>query len=346
MKPILLVLSFLALLWACDRTAVAENDPPQATERAIPVDTRRIVPSDFVEYSDYYGRVEGIAKADLITTAGGPVEEIGVETGDRVMAGQSLGKINARKAQMAFEVATMNAKIAEENYDRALKLFKSGNRSQLSVDQAHLAWLQGKDMLLDAERMLNGALCVTPIHGVVVSRSVELHQEIPPGSPTFSIAQIDRLKIIIGIPEMDIAGIATGSEAEVTFAMHPGRVWKGRLDQLAREASSGTLTFRAEIHIDNSEGLILPGVTARARLVLRTIENAVVVPTAAILNESEGTFVMVEEDGRVRRLPVVTGPTNRTHTVVMEGLSAGSQLILEGNHLVTDGMGVSVKSRG
>lgn len=327
---------------ACQAPPTGED---KAENQAVPVGTIGVEASDFTEYGEYYGRISGVAEAILIAVAGGPVESIEVEAGDTVAEGSSLGKVNARKARMTYEVARLNAKIARENYERATKLHKSGSNAQVTVDQSHLAWLQAEDALLDAEQVLNAALCISPISGVVVSRNIELHQQTAPGSSTFTVAQIDRLNITIGIPEMEMAGVEVGSEAEITVAMYPGQSWKGKLVRLAREVSSGALTFKAQIRCENPDRLILPGVTAKVKLAQRIHKDAIIVPTAAILDGEDGAFVMVEENGFVSRRAVRTGSSNRTHTVVLEGLSAGSNLIIEGNHLVADGVRVSVMTR-
>ena len=198
MRTLIGLLLILAVA-ACHVPSTAENE--SLREKAVPVGTVRLKTSDFTEYGEYYGRVSGIAEATLITVAGGLVESISGETGDTVRVGRSLGKINARKAKMAFEVARVNAKIARENYERAVTLLESGNTAQVTVDRSHLSWLQAEDLLLDAERVLTGALCLTPIDGIVLSRYIELHEQTSPASPTFTIAQIDSLRITIGIPE-------------------------------------------------------------------------------------------------------------------------------------------------
>ena len=346
-SQILLVLGLGILFGACQNSSEAEKPEQEEKKiKVVPIDTVLLEATDFVEFREYYGKVSGIAEATLITAIGGHVEAIGADIGDSVTAGQSLGEIDAQKTKMGFEVAELNEKIARENYERAETLFKGGNTSRLSVDEKHLAWLNSKNSLIDAKRADESARCISPIAGVVVSRFIELHQEMLPGSPTFSIAQIGQLKITIGIPEMDMAGIRIGTQAEVTFSMHPGLVRKGRLKRLARQVSPGTLTFMAEIHISNPNLLVLPGVTALVKLVRKTHADKIVVPTESILAGSDGTYVMIEQDGLAHKLSVLTGPSSATHTVILDGLDEGSQLIVGGNHLVSEGTQVTVKQRG
>jgi RND family efflux transporter MFP subunit len=349
-NAIAIPLALLGLfILGCQRPPAGDPAAP-ATESAgqapVAVEVLTVQPSDFVEYGEYYGKVAGLEEKTLISAAGGAVEAIAVKEGDPVFKGQSLGRIDSDRIRTAFEVAQLNERIARENHLRQQQFFQDGNASRLSVDQAELAWLNSKSALLEAEKMLEGALCITPIDGVVTSRFIELHQEVAPGSRTFTVARLDRVRIGIGIPEQEIGGVSIGNEAEVSFAMIPGRAWRGRLARVSKEVAADTLTFQAEILVDNPDRAILSGITAKIRLRRHSLKNQITVPSQAILTSGEETYVMVEKDNRARKLPVVPGPADNTRTVILQGLPAGSSLIIEGNHLVTDGAQVKVKDQG
>jgi len=341
---ICLALLGLSLI-ACSRPTA--GDPAvEAGPAPVAVRVLTVQPGDFVEYGEYYGKVAALEEKTLLSAAGGSVEAVLVKEGDLVAKGQSLGRVDSERIRTAYEVARLNERIARENHARQQQFLADGNASRLSVDQAELAWLNGKSALLEAEKMLEGALCITPIDGVVTSRFLELHQELPPGSPTFTVARLDRVRIGIGIPEQEIGGVAIGNEAEVSFAMIPGRTWPGRLARVSREVAADTLTFQAEVLVDNPDRAILSGITAKIRLRRHSLRNQITVPSQAILTSGDETYVMVEQDSRARKLPVVPGPADDTRPVILRGLPAGSSLIIEGNHLVTDGAQVKITNQG
>lgn len=314
----------------------------ERVKRTIPVTVIRLENSDFAEYGEYYGKVSGIEEATLVSIAGGTVESIEIEEGDSVYKGQSLGKINAKKAQANYELADLNEKIARQKYDTQLQFLEKGNTSQQAVNQSHLDWLTSKNNLIDAEKIRDSSICVSPIDGVVISRFIDLHQEVAPGGPTFSVSNMNAVKVTIGIPESDMAGVATGAEAEISLATHPGRKWDGILNRLSNGVSSQTMAFRAEIRIEKPEGLLLTGTTAKVTLRRRTLSGQIIVPTESILTNGQETYVMLEDNNKVAKIPVETRPSNRTHTVILKGLRAGEKLIVEGNHLVQDGVEVIV----
>jgi len=336
----LLFLTCAVLLVGCQKA-----DKPVVPEKKNPVVRIEVMvtkPTTFAEVGVYYGKLAGTENATLVSVIGGRVDAIHTAEGAPVSAGQSLGRVNAEKAGSNRDLAALNEKITKENLDRQRQFLKEGNASQISVDQSELAWLGAKNALIDAQKALEGALCITPISGVVTRRFVELYKELPPGSPTFSVTSIDRMKVSIGIPEPEIAGVTLGNTAEVTVSGSPGTTWKGSISRLSHELSQDTLTFDAEVTIDNPGQKLLPGTTATVTLQRRTLANQILVPSEAILASGQETFVMVEKDGVVHKTAVVTGPSSRTQTVIVRGLATGQNVVVAGNNQVSDGAQVVV----
>lgn len=303
----------------------------------IPVTVMEVKAQDFTEWGEYYGKVAASQEATIVCFAGGMVEEISVKEGSRVHVGQSLAKIDAQKAITALETAQLNERLAQDNYDRIKQHFQDGNASKVQVDQAHLAWLNSKSAKLEAQRIYRGALCLSPLKGTVVSRFINLHQETGPGTPTFRIAQLKKMKISIGIPEKEIAGVREGNKAEVTVDIFPGKTWSGRIARLSREVSSQKRTFNAEIIINNNDQKLKPGMTAHVKMVRRVLTNQIVVPTNLIRTSGDDSFVMLAENDTAVVCDVLIGPTNKTHSIIAQGLTSGSIIIVEGNHLVSSG---------
>jgi RND family efflux transporter MFP subunit len=192
------------------------------------------------------------------------------------------------------------------------------------------------------KRVRNGALAITPITGVVVKKHIELYQELNTGSPTFQVADLTRMKIIVGVPEADIVGIRDFGKADVRFAALPNRVFEGVPMNFARARSDSTLTYTLEIIVDNSEGLLLSGTTAQVRLVLRTFTDVVVIPVRALFNRSEGAFAMIVENGVARERRLTLGKGDAAEVIVEGGLNPGAQIVVEGINRIADGSLVEI----
>jgi RND family efflux transporter MFP subunit len=325
-----------------------EEDGPAQVEAnsSVPVEVVRLESRPFTVYGEYYGEVSGLEEVELITVSGGRVNAVNVSVGDSVKAGDSLARIEAEKAIQQYETAVYNERLAQENFDRQKRFLQEGNSYQLAVDQAELALLQSKTALLDAEKVRDGALAVTPIDGTVVTKQIDLYEELPPGEPTFVVSNLSRMKVRVGVPEADIAGVLSiDGTAEVTLGALPGRVWHGEVISFSRRRSERSLTFQVEIHIDNSDHAILSGTTAKVRLPLRTIEDAVVVPSSTLVTRGENSYLVVA-DGAVADLrEVVLGPSNERETVILQGVTAGEEIISRGINQVDEGSEIRIIGR-
>lgn len=341
------VVVLVVALSGCSKAASVSAPP--AVREDVPVTVKLVSESVFVEYGEYYGRTEPSEGAVLIAPAGGRVESIRVSEGDTVRSGESLGGIALERAQAIYDAAVLNERIAKDSYLRQKDFLASGTVARIAVDQAELAWRSAKSALLDAEITLKGAKAESPLDGIVLSRKIELHEELQPGSPTFSVGNISKLLIKIGIPEADIGGVRVGSPTQVTFAAYPGETWKGEIASIDREPSSRTLTFTAAVSLANPDLKLLPGVTAKVVVPRRTVEAAIVVPTEALIASDGGSYALVakQEEGRwvARRVSVERGASNLDSTLILSGLAAGDRLILEGNHLAQDGSAVTFEGR-
>lgn len=311
-------------------------------ERRVPVRVIAAERRDFVEYGEYFGETRGISQATLSVGAGGRVSAILVDEGDRVSAGDSLAEIDRERAETRHRTAVLAEKLARENYEREQRFLREGNSFQLKVDQAHLDWLQARSNLLDAERLRDDALAVTPISGTVVARHIEVNDELEGGDLTFHLADLSRMKITIGVPEADIAGVRELNRAEVRFSSFPDRSFSGVPTSFSRLRSDRTLTFRVTLEIENPEELILVGQTARVRLELRRHPDVVVVPNRAVFIRNNRSYVMVVEEGIAHEIPVETGVSDSTGTVIRDGLTEGNLLVADGFNRLGDGSLVSV----
>ena len=318
------------------------QDSQAEKEQSVPVRVTTVAPESFVEFGEYYGEVEAVREARLVSALGGTVSDILVSVGETVEAGQSLARIDAGKAISQYETARLNEQIAREAYEREQRFLDMGNSSPVAVDNAHLRWLQARTQLLDARKARDGALAVSPLDGLVVAKHIDLYDELPPGSPTFTVADTSQMKVTVGVPESDMTNVRELKSAEVRVSSIPDRIWEGRPNSIARKRSERSLTFEVEILVDNPDGALLSGTTATVRLALREMPDEIVVPSHVVQTRGTESYVMVANSTTARRVPVTVGPSSETHTVIRAGLSAGDQLITEGINQIGDGSTVRI----
>ena len=162
------------------------------------------------------------------------------------------------------------------------------------------------------------------------------------GAPLARIVQVHKVKVSVGIPERDISFFAEGNTATVTLDALQGRSFAGVIHRIATTAEAATLTFIAEIEVDNPDGAIKPGMVARVALVRKSYPDSIIVPLFSILSLENMRFVFVEENGAAHGRPIQVGVLQDNTIQVTEGLRAGDRLIVSGQRDLKDGDPVNV----
>lgn len=309
----------------------------------ISVGVLTVTPGKFTEYGIYYGKIAPANEARLICYTGGRVEALHAQEGDIVARGFSLAAIDSASASSLLETAQLQESIALKNLEQTKKHLAEGNASPLAVDQSHLAFLSAQNNRINTEKNYRGALAITPISGLVTFRSVDLYQELPPGTPTFTVSQTSTMKVSVSVLESDIIHCKKGGKAEITIAQQPDQVWDGTMHSIAQQASTIDNTFRIELSIANPKGMLTAGITGKVKLLLKTHNNALVIPTDIIsTNGVQQTIMLVRPDGIVEQRTIKAGPQSDTQTMVVGGLTPGERVIVSGQQLVADGFPVKI----
>lgn len=346
-KKIGLILVALTLITVSCKNK--NNDTGKENEKAeivTPVTVVEVKKSDFYEFGEYYGRVQGVNRSSIINLTGGTVESVDAVEGSDVSKGESLAKISSEKATLAFNSAKLNEKISRENYHTLKRFLANGNSSQIDVDKAHLTWLNSKTQLIDAEKAYEAAYCIAQIDGTVVSRNIDVEDKVQQGQETFLIEDLSEIEITIGIPESDMEGVTEGSSAEVYLDLYPERVWEGELTRLSRRSSDMNLTFSATIIVNNKDRKILSGTTAKVKLLRNSYENYIIIPSSTVLKEDGKNYVMVLAGDRVEKKMVEVAASSVDNFVIISGLNIGDLIVEEGLHILTDSQLVNVIDQG
>jgi RND family efflux transporter MFP subunit len=345
MKHIMIiVISAIVIVGAVtDCSRVKKDVAGRKESDTLSVAVMTVRPDTFTEYGVYYGRLSPLEEAKLICYAGGRVEALHAREGDYVKAGASLAAIDSAKAASILELARLQETIALKNFELSKKHQIEGNASQLATDQAQLAWLNAKSARIDAEKNYRGALAVTPLSGIVSYRSINLHQELPPGAPTFSIVQTSTMKVSVAVLESDASHIKPGCKTYVSTEILGDSVLEGRVSSMAREAARSDNTFRTEIHVANPGGLLKSGATAKVKIELQRHTRALFVPTEVIRTDGVQYSVMIVYKSHTAKRRVITpGAQSDTQTMITAGLAQGDLVIVSGHQLAAEGTPVRI----
>jgi len=190
---------------------------------------------------------------------------------------QELGPSDAL-SQSDFDAAQSAYEIAKANVDVG----------KAAIVQAKKTFAQAEASLKRAERFLSYCTIRSPVKGVIIDRRVNIGQTVVASlnAPSlFLIAQdLKRMQVWVSVNEADIGNISPGQPATFTVDAYPGIVFKGEVGKVRLNATmtQNVVTYTVEIITDNSDGKLLPYLTANVQFELSNRRNVLLVPNSAL----------------------------------------------------------------
>jgi RND family efflux transporter MFP subunit len=124
-----------------------------------------------------------------------------------------------------------------------------------------------------------------------------------------------------------------------------GQAFEGTVMRFAARLDPETRTMRTEIDLPNPRGVLFPGMYARVTLETEARRDALTLPISAVLNDTNGSFVYIVDQNRIRRQAIMTGLTERTTVEIIEGLSENADVVMVGQSAPPAGTIVNAISR-
>jgi RND family efflux transporter MFP subunit len=293
------------------------------------------------------------ARVDMpvgVAGEGGMVSAVLVQPGQWVGAGQTLAvierSVQAQQAQQLaaqIEVARADARLAQQELDRAQALVSRGFVSKADVERrvaardAANARVKVAQANLGETRARIGRLDIrAPAAGLVLERNVEPGQVVSAGSGAlFRMARGGELELLAQLSESDLAVVPVGARAVVT-PVGAGQSFTGRVWQIAPVISQQTRQGVARVALPYDPAL-RPGGFASVEIIAGS-QEAPVLPESAILSDDKGNYVyVVGRDNKVDRRAVKTGAVTPQGIAVIEGLSGNERVVLRAGGFLNPG---------
>jgi HlyD family secretion protein len=257
------------------------------------------------------------------------------------------------KAQANLEQATLDFRryqelwrqnlVARNDLDKARTTYEA-SQAELHAAQARVS--QNAAALKDAETNLAYATIISPVDGVVVSRSVDVGQTVASSfqTPTlFTIAQdLTRMQVETSVDEAEVGKVTEGQSVTFTVDAHPETTFTGQVNQvrLAPTTVQNVVTYTVVIQAGNPQLLLKPGMTATVRILVARQENVLAVPNAALRFHPKGVkdappptagpaVWRLGPQRQPQAVPVKLGITDGVWTEIKEGaVKEGDRLII------------------
>ncbi|MBP8302968.1 MAG: efflux RND transporter periplasmic adaptor subunit [Phycisphaerae bacterium] len=323
------------------REAPAQEVPPVN----VVVQTVAAEP-DFADGFDLPAVVEPNRVVRVSAEVAGRIVEIGPSEGSAVRAGDLLIRLDGDLLRPLFETARAQLQRDQIEYERMEDLVRKDATSKKDLDDATTRLAVSQASFNEIRARLDRTRITAPNSGVLNDLLVEEGEYVQPGTPVAEIVDTGTVKVVVDVPERDIAFFAVGQTAQV-LADVKGQVQtvEGTIAFLSEVAHPLTRSTRMEIRIPNPKGLLRSGQIVRVHLVRRVLQDAILIPLLAVIPmEDHKAVYVVDPNQTARRVEVRLGILKGDRIQVMQGLEPGDQLIVSGHRFVAPGQRVRVAS--
>lgn len=264
-----------------------------------------------------------------------------IEEGDPVTAGTVIVQLNDELLQAAYAQAKAKLEYDQRELERIARL-DPGAQAENELDNARAQRDISQAALNEVALNLERTTIEAPISGVLNELPLEIGELAAPGDVVAQIVVIDRVKVVVNVPERDIDYLRVGDTAEILVGPEQRTVVPGEITFISAMADRATNTTRVEITVDNHDRQLRSGRIVRARLTRRVLEDALMIPLEAVIPLERGYVVYVVQGEQAERREVELGLLRGSAVQVTDGLVAGDRLIVKGHRYVAPGQQVQV----
>jgi RND family efflux transporter MFP subunit len=355
---ILLIVALILAVWGVASRVYSRNQLGRETaQEAIPV---VIVekPSASPPSEDLVlpGSVQAFVEAPIFARTSGYLRTWYTDIGDAVKKGQLMAEIETPEVdqqlrQSVADLATAHAndELAQTTDVRWKGLLANQAVSQQDADtragQAAASKAQAASAQANVGRLReleSFKRIVAPFDGVVTARNTDIGALIAAGqtsgSALFRVADTQKLRIYVDVPEPYAAQAQPGIDVQLRFNEHPGKDYPATLVRTARALDPTLRTLRVELQVDNSQGELFPGAYAEVHFKLPGSNSTFRVPATALIFRSQGLQIAtVGSDNKARLRSIVQGRDFGTSVEVLSGVSANDQVVINPPDSLSDG---------
>ncbi|MDK2814088.1 MAG: hypothetical protein PWP18_1 [Thermoanaerobacter sp.] len=283
---------------------------------------------------------------------------------------QQLDQVKA-----AFEQAETNYLNTKSDYERIKALYEAGAASKQTLDSMEAKYKVAKSQYESAKEQLRlteerlpkniealraqvaqaeaqveliktnikNSVIRAPISGMISSKQINPGEMCQAGVTLGSIVNIDKVKVVIDVPEEDINKIREGQEVTVNIdALGDKGKIKGKISIISPASASSRL-FKVKIEMENKDYKLKPGMFAKVNIIRDIKENVITIPKDALVIKKHGNVVYVVKEGKAEERLVKIGVTNGDRVEITEGLKEGETVVISGQNMLAEGSAVKIQ---
>ncbi len=315
---------------------------PEKRADPVPVQVASVTRGPIAATLAFNSTLETESTVDLYPQVAGQVEELLVEEGDHVKAGDPLVRIDEREWRVDADEARVNLDQQTAEFERTQSLFERNLINQQEFENAKFQLEQMRLRYDRARIRLDHATVRAPFDGVVSERDVQVGARVGNSTRLFSLVSLQDMVARVFVPGRYLPIVAPGQLATITSDFLPDQEFEAWVKRISPVIDPQSGTFKVTVGVKNPDNTIVPGLFVRAAITTEERPAALLAPKRAIVYDGGDQFIFTVKDGLAKRLPLDAGFETADIIEIRSGLEEGDPVIILGQTGLKDEAPVKV----
>ncbi|MBN2406085.1 MAG: efflux RND transporter periplasmic adaptor subunit [Elusimicrobia bacterium] len=389
----MILVSYIAILlpltgYSIYRQKTAPKEVEKKEEEAQPlpmVKVFKVEREDFKEILEAMGTVKGTSEIDLKFEISGKIASFNFREGDQVARGEIIVSLDSEDVMTRLRYAKSKLQSVVAKYDAAKEklgvyreLYQMGaiiktkiNEMELSVDSLKSEVDSAREEVALAQSQIDKTVVPAPEDGVMGTRLVEVGDFVTPNDVVGTFLEVKSVFVEMGVIEKNIEKVALNQKVKVMVDAYPDDIFWGEIFNISKMVRGKTRTLPVKVRISNPKQRLYSGMFAECEIYLTEIKEALVVPTASVIDLGQMVVVPLvkmvgnqdtkglvgmrgaqiddqlelnqeERIGVVELRKVELGYASDQYTHIKDGLDPNDMIVMETQQPLKDGMKVKI----
>jgi RND family efflux transporter MFP subunit len=319
------------------------------TNKKTPLITSLVIQeSVFNHFIELQGNVNTKKMAMLSPEYPGILKTVYVTEGESVIKDQVLAKIDDGNLSPQLAQLQLQAELAKTTYERQERLWNQKIGSEMQYLQAKTNYESQAKVVIQLLEQIEKTIIKAPFNGVIDEIITEQGNMVSPGSSQIMrIVNLSEMYVETNVPERHLKSVSKNKRVEVELPVL-GETIHTVISQVGSFINPANRTFKIQVPIAHKGNMIKPNLTAKLKINDYTNEKALLIPQSIISENAEGkeyVYIVKSKKGKVgiaKRAFITTGKSDGDNIEVLEGITNGAEIIVEGARSVKEGQEVKV----
>lgn len=342
---LILYAGMLLFCISCTQEASPDNQQanasPQEGPRTTPVDGYVVDYRSLEQKINATGNIIAYESVEIRPERSGKLVSLNFQESSYVRAGQLLAQIDDSELVAEKKRLSVNLELAEKEVARGKELLEIEGISKEEMDRLEntVKDIKAQQDILDIQ--IKKSKVYAPFSGVLGLRQVSQGAYVTPSDILVELQQINPIKIEFDVPERYLTRVNVGQELEFSVTGSDD-LFTAKVYALGNEISPATRTFKVRARAQNGQNLLKPGQFAKITLVTGIDNEAIMVPTDAVIPVLDGKQVYIARNGRAIAMNVETDDRQEAEVQVISGLQKGDTVLVSALLSLSDGAMIRV----